>query len=109
MTLLAIDGRFAGQKLAYVPAGYHCVMHLDNHPDILSCHPEYMRDQFILGMLEGLEEFTDTNTAMRMTNAMRHGEMKVLAVQVLNIMVDVNLSIFLSQAEVRKDERKKEN
>lgn len=101
MTLLALDGRFAGQKLAYVPPGYHCVMHLDNHPDIISCHPEYMRDQFICGMLDGLESFTDQTTALRMTNAMRHGNLLILAAQVLNIMVDTNLAIYLAQNKAK--------
>nr|UVX62872.1 MAG: hypothetical protein [Bacteriophage sp.] len=105
MTLLALDGRFAGQVLAYVPKGYHCVMHLDNHHDIISCHPEYMRDQFICGMLDGLEAFTDPHTALRMVNAMRHGNLQILATQVLRFMVDTNLSIHLAQSGARKNER----
>lgn len=105
MTLHALDGRFAGQTLAYLPKGYHCVMHLDNHPDIIACHPQYMRDQFIAGMLDGLELFTDPVTALRMVNSMRHGEMKVLTVQVLNLMTETNLQIFMAGA--RNHERKK--
>lgn len=102
MTLLALDGRFAGQVLAYVPKGYHCVMHLDNHHDIISCHPEYMRDQFVDGMMDGLEAFTDPHTALRVVNAMRHGTMLILATQVLRFMVDTNLSIYLAQCEARQ-------
>lgn len=109
MTLLAIDGRFAGQNLAYLPPGYHCVAHLDNHPDIISCHPEYMKNQFISDIFHGLEVYTDATTALRMTNNMRHGNLAVLATQVLNVMVDVNLSIFIAQHKARKDERRKEN
>lgn len=105
MTLLAIDGRFTGQTLAYVPKGYHCVMHLDNHPDIISCHPEYMRDQFICGVLDGLEEFTDAVTALRMVNNMRHGNVTVLVAQVLRIMVAVNLAVFSAQQKARNNEK----
>lgn len=106
MTFLALDGRFVNQKVAYLPPGYHCVMCLDGHPDIISCHPEYFREQFIAGVHEGLEVFTDEATALRMTNQMRHGTMTILASQVIAFMIDANEEIWFAQLEARNVRRK---
>jgi hypothetical protein len=101
MTLLAIDGRFVNQKLAYLPKGYHCVAHLDNHPDIISCHPEYMSKNFIADMSEGLETYCDKDTALRFINSLRHGSLSVMAIQVLACIVSVNGEIYFAQREAR--------
>lgn len=101
MTFLAIDGSFVGQKIAYLPKGYHCVMHLENHPDIIACHPKYMREQFIIDMYDGLEVYADKDTALRFTNMMRHGNLSILAIQVLACIVSVNEDIWFAQREAR--------
>lgn len=103
----ALDGRFVGQKLAYLPEGYHVVLCLDNHPDIIACHPDYKREQFICDMIDGLEIFTDYETAVQVINDMRHGMIRTLAVTVLNSILYVNEEIYFSQIEARSHVKKR--
>lgn len=93
MTLLMIDGHLAGQRLEKLPKGYHCILHLDNHPDLASSQPDFQRAQLIDIMLDGVTEFTDEITAVKAVNRMRHGTMTALASHVLNVLVEANEAI----------------
>lgn len=93
MTIMMIDGALAGQRLEKLPKGYHCVLHLDNHPDLASSQPEFQRAQLIDIMLDGVTEFTDEITAVKAVNRMRHGTMTALASHVLKVLVDANEAI----------------
>ena len=90
MTILMIDGALAGQRLEKLPKGYHCVLHLDNHPDLASCQQDFQRPQLIDIMLDGVAEFTDEVTAVKAVNRMRHGTMTTLAQHVLGVFVEAN-------------------
>lgn len=94
MTILAIDGQYAGQRLSKLPKGYHCVAHFDNHPDIASCIPEYDRHMFVANMLDGVEEFTDEETAVRTVNHLRHGMLNKLGEHIVSLMCKTNEIIY---------------
>lgn len=93
MTILMIDGPLAGMRSDRLPDDYHCVMHLDNHPDLASCQKDFQRAQLIDIMLDGVTEFTDEITAVKAVNRMRHGTMTALASHVLKVLVDANEAI----------------
>lgn len=94
MVMLALDGPYAGRRMNKVPDGYRAVMHFDNFPDVMSCHPDYDRHRFIVDVLEGAEEFTDTEAAIRIVNTMRDGMPNKVACHVIALMVKVNERIW---------------
>lgn len=106
MTFLALDGKHAGVGSELLPDGYHCVMCLDGFPDIVSCHPDYHREQFILALLEGLEAYLhDNNAAVSALNRIRHGSMTALGLEVLSCIISANRTIYAMQMEGRRHAR----